>query len=105
MLPHDQQRQHLSSSAPTVVIFEKTINWVCLVNHFEFKQNKTEWSETAGVLRMGFVCLLPAVESEGKGGCLNLCSPGGAYTFTKQNEKPLLAANKRGGEMQSMELK
>lgn len=83
MLPHDEQRQHLSSSAPTVAIFEKTINWVCFVNHFEFKQNKTKWSETARMLRMGFVCLLSAVESEGKGGCLNLRSPGGAYTFTK----------------------
>lgn len=53
---------------------------------------------------MGFVCLLSAVESEGKGGCLNSVQCWTAYTFTKQNRKPILAANKREGEMESREV-
>lgn len=44
------------------------------------------------------------MESEGKGGCLNSVQSWRASTFTTQNRKPILAANKREGEMESMEV-
>lgn len=47
---------------------------------------------------MGFVCLLSAVESEGKGGCLNSVQSWRASTFTTQNRKPILQQIKGKGK-------